>query len=372
MTEVVFVHERYPFGGGETVTALVAKGITDAATDVHVTVIASELDRSQVEDTTGVSHIEAPLTAESIVAQLREIAEQGVLVVPVDPPKGMLASVRSELPGWRIVFILHSEPMWQVRGKTALSSVKALRERLFKAYTRRYTRRYCEIYSQVDRFCVLCDGYREPLARIVGDDSKIVAMHNPVEVTPVDVKPDGSGHNRTVLYVGRLDKIQKHVDRLLRAWAMVASSHPGWRLRIVGDGSDRDRLEALAASLDITGSVEFCGYTPDPAPYYACADIVAMTSEYEGWPCTLMEAMAWGVVSVAMDCCAGVHEILSDGRGVLVPPGDEVMFARELAVLMDDSVGREAMRPAMKAFATRFTPEKVAQNWLRLIKGIYN
>lgn len=193
MTEVVFVHERYPFGGGETVTALVAKGITYAATDVHVTVIASELDRSQVEDSTGVSHIEAPLTAESIVAQLREIAEQGVLVVPVDPPKGMLASVRSELPGWRIAFILHSEPMWQVRGKTALSPVKALRERLFKAYTRRYTRRYREIYSQVDRFCVLCDGYREPLARIVGDDSKIVAMYNPVAMNTDNIPVSTAG-----------------------------------------------------------------------------------------------------------------------------------------------------------------------------------
>ena len=137
MTEVVFVHERYPFGGGETVTALLAKGLTDADSDVHVTVIAAHLDRKQAADTAGVTHMQAPLTADSIVARLGGIGPEGVLIVPVDPPRGLLESVRSQLPGWKTVFILHSEPMWQVRGKTALSPVKAMRERLFKAYTRR-------------------------------------------------------------------------------------------------------------------------------------------------------------------------------------------------------------------------------------------
>ncbi len=183
MTEVVFVHERYPFGGGETVTALVAKGLTDADSDVHVTVIAAHLDRKQAADTAGVTHMQAPLTADSIVARLGGIGPEGVLIVPVDPPRGLLESVRSQLPGWKTVFILHSEPMWQVRGKTALSPVKAMRERLFKAYTRRYTRRYREIYAQVYRFCVLCDGYRLPLARIVGDESKIRVMYNPVALS---------------------------------------------------------------------------------------------------------------------------------------------------------------------------------------------
>ena len=59
MTEVVFVHDRYPFGGGETVTALVAKGLTDADSDVHVTVIAAHLDRKQAADTAGVTHMQA-------------------------------------------------------------------------------------------------------------------------------------------------------------------------------------------------------------------------------------------------------------------------------------------------------------------------
>lgn len=91
-----------------------------------------------------------------------------MLVLPVDPPVSLLDRVRRSLPQCRLVFLLHGSPLWQVRNKTAGSTVKALRERLLHSYTRRYVGRYRDIYDRVDCFAVLCDSYRTAIERIVG------------------------------------------------------------------------------------------------------------------------------------------------------------------------------------------------------------
>lgn len=383
MTRIIFLHERFPFGGGETVTATVARALTETRPhDLHITIIAAHVGSPHVAtDATNVGtrccaletaqlacpwhQLRHPDGARAFIAQLQAIAPTGILVIPVDPPLGLLEAIRRDLPGWRTIFLLHGQPLWQVQGKTSLSNVKALRERLLHTYTRRYINRYRRIYDTVDRFAVLCDAYRAQLEQLLGippSQSRAIALYNPVQ--PILLKDLKSP---IVLYMGRLDRAQKRIDRLLSAWARIIPDRPGWTLKIVGDGPDRSRLETISAELGITSSVQFCGYTDDPTPYYREASIMALTSEYEGWPCVLLEGMSAGVVPVAMDCCAGVAEILADGRGILTPPANIDAFARDLASLMDDTARTDAMRPACICFTHRFTPVATATAWLHLI-----
>lgn len=595
-TEIVFLHERYPFGGGEKVTATVAAALTGAGSDIHVTVVAGELDRRHTPDTPGVTHTGLPCEwrrlrhadgAQAFTAWLGSIAPTGVLVVPVDPPCGLLESVRRELPGWRTVFLLHGEPLWQVRNKVAQSSVKAMRERVLHTYTKRYIRRYREIYANVDRFAVLCDAYRAEVQRIVGEptsephiieldsmthcnkiafllpsyvgggaekvtdrivcrikaaapdtevllisteftassldearrigytvehfdkadgryystgttdrvieilerhggvdilvmtvdmlkdverirealpecklvyhlhgrplwevsakltgshrdvaktgsrmkmakwwltkyakekvlglytarysrhyrhtyndvdrfvvlcdgyrdevesmvgagnESRVVAMYNPLPESAVAMTAEAatSPRENTVLYVGRLSYEDKRVDRLIRIWAKVAPSHPDWHLRIVGDGKERQALETQVKELGVSGSVEFCGYAPDPSEYYRHASILCLTSEFEGWPLVLAEAQAAGVWPMAFGCSAGIKELIgTDGtRGSLVTPYDEEEYARTLADLMDHPERLAALRPDMVESTLQYAPENVAERWRKLFDEI--
>ena len=93
----------------------------------------------------------------------------------------------------------------------------------------------------------------------------------------------------------------KRIDRMLRAMAVAMASVPGLRLYVVGDGAERAALERQAAALGISNRVTFAGWSAAAPNWYAAADIVALTSDSEGTPLSLIEAATAGRAAVATD-----------------------------------------------------------------------
>lgn len=123
---------------------------------------------------------------------------------------------------------------------------------------------------------------------------------------------------RRVIGVGRLEH-EKGFDRLVDAFAEVAPRHPRWDLELHGEGSQFERLRARVASLGLTDRVRFPGWTRPIWPALASADLFVLPSRYEGFPSALLEAMAAGVASIAVDCPSGPRAIIRDGvDGLLV------------------------------------------------------
>ena len=151
---------------------------------------------------------------------------------------------------------------------------------------------------------------------------------------------------RDLLYVGRLGR-QKHVELLLEAVARL----DGVRLQLIGDGPDRAALEALAARLGVPA--QFVGHVPhgELAAAYARADLLAMSSRYEGFPRVFMEAGATGlpIVSTAV---AGALELEPDAP-IWIAPADPEGYAGVLASGLADVERRrrcgEALRAVMAA-----------------------
>lgn len=165
------------------------------------------------------------------------------------------------------------------------------------------------------------------------------------------IKPD------TILVgiVGRLTEIKNHelflnaVERF-KASAGVESMS-GARFVVIGDGTLRGRLESVASSLGIGDDVIFTGARKDPENFYAGLDIVALTSNNEGTPLTLIEAMANGV-PVISTAVGGVVDLLGEpetisqanptryqicSRGISVPPNIADAFAAGLKRLVEDA-----------------------------------
>ncbi len=129
-----------------------------------------------------------------------------------------------------------------------------------------------------------------------------------------------------VLAVGRLTE-QKDFATLVRAVAMV----PEVRLLVLGEGEDRAALTELAASLGVADRVDLHGFVANPYPYFARAEVIVMSSRWEGLPTVLLEALPFPARIVSTDCPSGPHEILAGGRfGRLVPVGDPEALARAL------------------------------------------
>ncbi len=158
------------------------------------------------------------------------------------------------------------------------------------------------------------------------------------------------GHARAVGIVARLDPVKDHAT-LLHAFALLAPRLPDVHLAIVGDGPRRAALEALTAELGLAARVHFAGMRPNrPNPHH-WFDVSALASLSEGFPNSVVEAMAASRPVVATDV-GGVRDALSDGvTGLLVPPADAGALAAALERVLEDPAAAEAMGRAGRARA---------------------
>jgi glycosyltransferase involved in cell wall biosynthesis len=201
--------------------------------------------------------------------------------------------------------------------------------------------------------------------------AKITVIPNPLNY-PLPVKDpklapsairEETGCSHLLLAVGRLSQ-QKRFDRLLNVFAAASKGQTEWALVILGEGEQRDLLEAQVRSLGIGRCVRLPGAVGNVGEWYEAADAYVMTSQFEGFPNTLVEALAYGLPSVAVDCETGPREILRhEVDGLLVPQDDPDALTYALCRLMGDQAlrGRFANR-AVEA-RERFAVDRVAVQW---------
>ena len=158
-----------------------------------------------------------------------------------------------------------------------------------------------------------------------------------------------------VSYVGRLEPY-KRVDVLLRAVARLAGSFPELSLVLIGRGSERPRLEALAAQLGLGARTRFTGFVSDDERDEILAQSRACVcpSEKEGWGLTVIEANALATPVVASDA-AGLRDSVRPGEtGFLVPTGDVEGFADRIGALLGADAAAERMASAALVWSQRF------------------
>lgn len=163
----------------------------------------------------------------------------------------------------------------------------------------------------------------------------------------------------TILWVGRISKEKQPLDAV-EIFARVAQRVPDAKLRMVGSGNARltAQVQKRCAQLGIADRVELCGYHADLAPCYAAADVLLSTSQYEGYPLTMVEAQSYGLPIVAYEM--PFLTILETGAGsISVRHGDTLAAADALIQLLTDrnalaSAGREAKANVIAQCTTDF------------------
>ncbi len=166
-----------------------------------------------------------------------------------------------------------------------------------------------------------------------------------------------------VLAMGRFVR-QKRFDVVLDAFGLASHAEPTWSLEILGDGPLREALMARAASAGLADRVRLPGVVAAPEETLRRAGIFVLSSDFEGFPNALVEAMACGCAVVATDCPSGPGEIVRHGEdGILVPPGDPAAMAEALGRLMADPELRRRMGGRAREAARRFAVEAVMPRW---------
>lgn len=194
---------------------------------------------------------------------------------------------------------------------------------------------------------------------------------NAPRILPAEVVAYVRGE-KLLLAIGRLEK-QKGFDRLLMAFASVSPRHPEWSLVILGRGSLLEALKQQACNLGISDRVALPGAMGNVGEWLEYAALYVLTSRFEGFPNALLEALAHGVPSVAMDCTTGPKEILRhETDGLLVPQDDLHALAAALDRMMSDPTLRARFSRRAVEVRERFAVQKIAELWERFFEETMN
>jgi glycosyltransferase involved in cell wall biosynthesis len=169
---------------------------------------------------------------------------------------------------------------------------------------------------------------------------------------------------------------RKGQDTLVEALPRVRELAGDVRLVLIGRHDNEDFLNGMmqrAKQLGVADWIDPVGYRQNPVPLMANADVFALASLNEGCPRVLSEAMACGVPVVSTDCPSGPSYILEGGKsGCLVEIGDAPAMAEALARLLTDDSFRGTMIERGRARAERFTPARIAADYLDLARQAIN
>lgn len=204
---------------------------------------------------------------------------------------------------------------------------------------------------------------------------KLAVIPNPVHWPlsrgePV-VAPPQADQRRRLLAVGRLHP-DKGFDLLVQAYAQIAADHPNWDLIILGEGGERQRLQAQIDAAGLQGRISMPGRVGNVGDWYASADIYVLSSRFEGLSNTLLESLASGLAAVCFDCDTGPREVVRDGTdGILVRPnGDVPAMAAALSALMRDDARRLALADRAIDARERFSAQRVLGMWQQLFDDV--
>lgn len=176
--------------------------------------------------------------------------------------------------------------------------------------------------------------------------------------------------NKTVLAVGRLTE-QKQFDILIDIWSKIYSNDITWKLKIVGEGPLKDTLLYKIKEYKLEDSVILQGFNNNIEEEYKNADILVMTSKYEGFGLVLVEAQSCGLPTIAFDCPTGPKNIINDGKdGYLIEYNNINDFSKKLYKLMNDKVLRESFSKNAIENSARFNIEVVGKKWTDLFNEV--
>lgn len=240
-----------------------------------------------------------------------------------------------------------------------------LKMKLFKWITAKSMR---NVYNKSDIYEVLSPSFVPLFSEFTGinNPTKLKVQTNPVTIQLPQKEIDLNSKEKIILYVGRLEPEIKKPQRIMDMWKLLHKQFPEWHLVIVGDGPEKKRLDEEIETENIT-NVKLVGFQ-NPQPYYEKASILLLTSETEGFPLVLAEAMSYGVVPCVYDSFPASSDIVKDGQnGILIPKDNETFNVHKsvelVLTIMNDSNKLKNLAKNAIIIARSYSIERISKDW---------
>ena len=197
---------------------------------------------------------------------------------------------------------------------------------------------------------------------------------NPIDEKYLINKEESSGQAKYLVTVGRLSA-QKNQLLLLKAFSRIRKELPEYQLRIYGEESDKGIKEMLTEYVNqkqMQDCVLFMGQSSHLEKEIKDASLFILSSDYEGMPNALIEAMAMGIPVISTDCpCGGPAQLIEDGvSGILVPIGEEKELASAIMRVLRDPELRERLSRNGMEIRKRVSPDRIYREWKAFVDEI--
>lgn len=228
-----------------------------------------------------------------------------------------------------------------------------------------------DMYRVVDKMVLLSPSYKMLFMKYYrGEDGKkLCAIPNPLtfEIEPSEVNFEKK--EKIVLVAARLAS-QKNLFSLLRIWKIIEENIKDWTLVIAGTGEDENKLKRYKYDLKLD-NVIFKGQVNDIKPLFMRSSILALTSIFEGFPMSVLEAMQMGNTVIAFDTFKAIQDINMHKQSIVsIRPFNEKLYAEKLMQLMLDDALRLAMAHNALEVSNEYRIDKIGKLWNQLFSEL--
>lgn len=199
-----------------------------------------------------------------------------------------------------------------------------------------------------------------------------LVIPNPVPKTKVQVTKRFSERKDEICCSSRIEFMQKRQDVLIMAFSQVLKTHPEMRLRLIGKGPSMNDAKKLISKLELQDKVILSGQVKDPIQIMADSKLFVLSSDYEGIPNALSEAMACGLPCISTDVSPGGARLLiePDKNGMIVPCGNPEAMADAIVYLLEHPDKADMMGMEARKITDRFPEREIFGMWKDFVNRI--
>lgn len=225
------------------------------------------------------------------------------------------------------------------------------------------------LYKRADGFVFQTKEQKEYFNKKIKDKSVII--HNPIKDEFLENNLKNIIKEKTIITVGRLVE-QKNHEMLISAFAKVYSKHKDYKLKIFGDGPLKEELQKQIERLQLKDKIQLCGVSDNIKEELEKAEIFVLSSNYEGMPNVLIEAMAVGLPCISTDCpCGGPREVIeTEKNGILVPIKSEKELVNSIEKLINDKEYSNKIGNNATEIKNKLNTNKIVTEWKEFITNI--